>query len=771
MIARLLALLLLYSCSSAPLPKAPEPPLAPAGKVIVDAKVAVTRLVKAEEAREWPHLKRHVGQLLLTSKNLQVLIPPAPPLVSEQQYFPLISKVYRLVDKEWVALPYFPNLEINMQNAKGEALQLIGQDINPESDAITFFFRRAKSGSEDARLLVNLLSNQGRVDVKVSSRDPLVHYNLRLSKGIAEDHTIPLTPKTIAGITTALLPEAFSVIGYKPFYYSPSDTAHILIAEPKNPGFSILLNREALLFQPDLLHSLTACYAASEKSPTVCDSVQNPKSGKVKTTWRLEAAKLKKGEQAIWQSAMIYNKQGSFRALIPIREGESLDVPLSFNANTKWEMLTSDAQDMLQKSELPQKQVPVLSLPKINKGTLIIKSKKDSARYIEVKNSIQKNGKSLLAWVSDQQNYVLSPNVLLQSKWPFKLPLPAGDYTVKIYDGFRILCEQRITILKGKRFTIDCNEPPMVPAFSIRASISVDKSTIAAPLIKASGITVITSSDKAKSRSITQIPVIAAYDSQLGLSIRAFPSTIELQDGWNGMIKSSPDRSTLSFFADYVRNHSKGATLVLDCPSPGFQIQEYQWIAQHIKPDVLEVFGCQDPSTERQLLETAQKLQAQVNTPVRLAAASFSDSFYGTRVPAIYIPRYKHFSVVHKTSSVDPKLILKDLQSGEYTLGFRTEMSVPRAAFEDRALSLTLKTSDPVPRKVIVRIHDQESRLSEIETLQEGKTATITVPLSLREGSKFLRVEVLGRDTLEDAYITLATSNYFRLDDASSSQQ
>lgn len=767
----LTSLFLAFSCSKAPETKPSEaikPSDEPAAKTPAVSPTSNARLVRNEEAKRWPHLQRHIGQLLLMNKNLQVLIPPAPPLANEQIHFPLISKVYRLQGKDWIALPYFPSLDISLQNKNGEALQLIGQDIIQDNgtDAVVAFFRRGKSGAEDARLIFKLLIDQGRIDVKVSSSDPGLHYTLRLNKGLSEDHPIPLTAKTIAGLTTALLPEAFSVIGYKPFYYSPTDTAHLLIAEPKNPGFSILLSRDALLFQPDLIHSLTACYATADVPPA-CQNIPNPKSGKVKTSWKLEAPKLKKGEQAIWQSAMIYNKQGSFRALIPIREGESLEVPLSFNANTKWELLASDGQDILQKNELPQKQLPVLRLPKINKGTLVIKSDREAARYIQVKNATQKNGKSLLAWVNEEKNFLLSPNIILQSQWPFSLPLPTGDYSVKIYDGFRILCEQRITVLRNRRNTIECNEPPMVPAYSVRAAISVDSAAIPEDLLKASGITVITSSERSKSKTLTEIPVLAAYDSQLGLSIRAFPSTPELENGWNGLIKNNPERSTLSFFTDYIRSHQKDSSLVLDCPPPGFQLSEYQWISLNIKPDVLEVFGCQDPSSARALLDIAGKLQQQKETPVRLAAASFGDSFYGTRVPAIYLPRYKHFNIVHKTDAINPRLALSDLQNGEYTLGFRTELAVPKASVNDKKLKLQLKTSDPVPRKIIVRVHDQDDRLSEIEMRQDTRLQTLDVPLSLRPTSKFLRVEVLGRDNPDDALFTLATSNYFRLDGAS----
>ncbi|MES2745353.1 MAG: hypothetical protein V4655_07990, partial [Bdellovibrionota bacterium] len=725
-----------------------------------------TRLVRYDEAKRWPHLQRHIGQLLLMNQTTQIILASAPPLANTQSHFLLISRVYRLQGQEWQALKSLPSIEIHLESKASEPLQLIGQDITDEQgqEAVVAFFRQNKSGSEDARLILSIAKDQAKMNVKIENADPELRFSVRIGKGLNEDHLIPLTSKTVAGLSNSLLPEAMAVVGFRPFTAQATDSANELFADPQSPGFALLLGRDALLNQAELLNTLNPCYLTpSETAENCLKLAMTPRDPKA-LLWKLEAPRLKKNEQAIWQSAMIYTKQGSFRSLIPIKEGETLELPLAFASSAKWEILTADDQGILQKNAIPSKQSPVIKLPKISKGSLLVRTDRPQPRFVEIKSAMQKHGKSLLAWVSPSEFTLVSPHTLLQTKWPLSLTFPSGDYSLKIYDGFRILCEQQFTLLKGRKNIMECNEPPLVPAFSTRASISYDKRNVIDSWRLASSISLMTSSDLKSPNKDYEIPMLAAYDQELGLWVRAFPSTPELEKAWTALIKTSPEKNNLNTFTEFVRGQTKDAQIVLDCPHSGFPIAEYQWIAQSIKADIIDIFGCGSPERAKDFFQMAAKLQKQKDQPLKFSAASFSDSRYGTRVPAIYLSRYKHLAVTHKTVLIDPKLVVDDLRSGRYTLGFRTEIGLPSVKRSDKVVSVKVRTSDSVPRKIIVRIHDETDRLNELEVTQEKRESTFDIPLVLRPGSRFLRIEVLGRDMPEDPLFTLATSNYFRLD-------
>lgn len=747
--------LLIASCSTATGPKTGPSPVQE--KTAVKDKNSLATLVKTDEAKQFPHLKRHVGQLLIANGDTQVLLPAAPPLSTGQSYFALLSKVYQRGGREWLEIPWLPSLEIKMLSKSSEPLQLIGQDIVQDAGNVTIhaFFRQQNSGAADAQLVLNIIPNQARIDVKVISK-VRVPWTLRIGRGLGEDHSIPYKGNLVAGLTSSLLPHAVSIVGDQPFEYKQDDSYSYLEASPGGSGFKILVARDALLKQAELVQELTGGYqsAAAGKTARISKGVISKR--------KISAPAAKAGEKGLWQAAMIYTKAGAFRSLIPIREGETLEIPLL--GKEKMDVLYADAEGVLQKKAFPLKASSPLLLPPMKKGSLELNLNPAKPTFVEIQNAVQRNAKSLHAWVDDPNKILLSPNTMLQSKWPLSMPLPAGDYQLRIYDGYQIYCDQRITILGDRKTTSDCAEPKDGPNYSVRASVSVDRAAVPDDQIAASGIRVVTSSEKPKSadNNLIEIPMLAAYDSELGLSMRAFPINEETEKSWNLLLRDKPDRSTLTHFHDFIREKDPKAGLVLDCPPPGFQLAEYNWIVQSIKPDVLEVFGCQQPELSQDLLQVANRLQAKQNKPVRLAAASFMGSLFGSRVPSIYLPRFK------RSAKIDAAQAIEDLREGRYTLGFRTELSVPEVNSNDNKIALVIRSSDAKRRQLLVRIYDQDEKLNEESfNTADDLENEISVNLRLKSTSRWLRVEVLTRENAaqEDGPLfTLATSNFFGLD-------
>ncbi len=713
-------------------------------------------LVKDTEAKQWPHLKRHVGQLLLANSDTQVLLPAAPPLSAGQSYFPLVSKVYRRQGKDWIAIPSLPNLEIKISGKSNEPLQLVGQDIVQDAGIITVhaFFKEPAGTAADTQLVLNILPDQARIDAKLINSSNKLPWTLRIGRGLTEDHTIPYKGSLVAGLTSSLLPHAMSVVGDQAFSFRQDDSFNYLDAPAGSPGFKILLARDALLKQAELVQTLSACYPAQKTCKSTLTNTR---------VWNLTAPASKAGESTLWQAAMIYTKQGSFRSLIPIREGETLDVPVT--GKERLDLLYTDATGVLAKIPLLNKSPPAVSLPPMKKGSLVLNLTPGEPSFIEIKNAALNNGPSLHAWVSESDQILLSPNTLLESHWPMTLALPAGDYHVLAYNGYQVFCDQKITILEGRKSALACSTLSESSHYSARASISADRSTIRDEQIEASGIRVITNSDSSgnKDPKRVDIPMLAAYDSELGLSMRAFPVTPETIKAWNAYLSEKPDRSTLPHFSEFIRSRDAIASLVLDCPPPGFQLAEYNWIAQSLKPDVLEIFGCQQPEQAQDLLQIANRLQQKQNKAVRLAAASFSGSLFGSQVPGIYLPRFK------RVGKIDSAMALEDLLQGHYTLGYRTELIVPEVISTDTKMQLGIRRSDLQRRSVVARVYDQDERLSEEHVeLGESFESKVSVSLHLKPTSRWIRVEILSLENgTQDAgpLFTLATSNFFGLDD------
>lgn len=712
-------------------------------------------LVNTGQSRQFPHLQRHLGQILFANSQNHVLLPVVPPLTSPQPYFPLLTKIYRRDQQGWTASQWLPRIEINLKAKTGNDLQLIGQDITQDSaDIVVQSFFRGDNGAE-AHVLFKLSGEQGRADVRVVALKEKISWRLRISRGLGEEHLVPLDKDHVAGLTVSLLPEVLSLIGDQPFFQQQDATFSYLSGTGDGSGgsFKILFDRDAVGQQAELLQTLIPCYGKGKKPP--CGE-----SGGASPNWALSLPAAE-GDTKLWQQVLFYSKQGSFRGLLPIREGETLQLPIS----KRVDLYIPDEEGALKPLVLPKKGSKV-QIPALKRGTLSLDSKSKKPAFVEIRDAVRTRGRALASWLPIRAQDLLSPHTFLQSNWPLTTPLPSGDYDIQVFNGTSVLCQQRITIRPGKRYSIDCSDDSSRSGFSPRASLSLDSSALSPEFISAAEIQVATSNapgSKARSDLLLEIPSIDVYDADVGVSLRAFPASEEIRKAWDSYRKDRIEPPGLNAFVEFVRSHDKTLDIVLDCPAPGFQLSEYRWITLSLRPDIIEVFGCQQPEQAAELLQVAHRLQQKSEKPVRLAAASYFRSFFQSQIPAIYLSRFRPEPDARKNF----QRVLQDIQSGNYTLGLRTEIlldSAPSASL----IRLRIRSYDSYQSAARLRIYDQDEMLLEkpVTLAKDGETE-FAVEVPLRPTSRWLRFELLGKEDglqAEETFLPLATSNFLSLD-------
>lgn len=750
-----LALVFAESCATQKeltTPQSSEKTLTPAAPSPAEKPFAV--LVNTNQSRQFPHLQRHLGQILLANSSNHVLLPVVPPLNSSQSYFPLLTKIYRRDQQNWNAIQWLPRVEINLKGKNGSDLQLIGQDIGQDGpDTVVQSFFRGDNGAE-AHVLFTLSADEG-LEIRVVPLKDKISWKLRVSRGLGEEHLIPLDKDHVAGLTTSLLPDVMSLVGEQPFA-SQQDTSFTYLASSTDgsaSAFRILFDRNAVLHQAELLQNLIPCYGKAKKSP--CG--ENPGAS---PAWALSLAAAD-SDTKLWQQVLFYSKQGSFRALLPIREGETLLVPVS----KKLDLFIPDEEGALKPLLLPKKGNKI-AIPAMKRGTLSLDSKNQKPSFVEIRDAVRTRGRALASWLPIRPQDLLSPHTFLQSAWPLTTQLPSGDYDIQVFNGTSVLCQQRITIRPGKRYSLDCSDDVSGPAFSPRASLSLDSSLLSPEFISAARIQVATSNSpgsRAGSDLLFEIPSIDVYDADVGLSLRAFPATEEIRKAWENYKKERNEPPGLNAFVDFVRSHDKNLDIVLDCPAAGFQLSEYRWITLSLKPDIIEVFGCQQPELASELLQVAHRLQQKTNKPVRLAAASFFRSFFQSQIPAIYLSRFRPEADPQKNF----QRVLQDIQGGQYTLGLRTEILIESPA-NSSTVRLRIRSYDGYQEAARLRVYDQDDMLIEKPVqLEKDSETNFAVEVPLRPTSRWLRFELLGKENgyvAEEGFLPLATSNFLSLD-------
>ncbi len=774
---------LLATCSSTETPqRRPELTEPPSLAPMTPNPQTFVKLIDHELALVHPHLRSHQGQIVLGQNQLQLIMANVPPLGDGDGFHPLLARIYKSTGKNWQAQSWLPQLDINIASSKGEALPLIGQDIERDQgiSKIVSTFRSAGPNPVEAKLELELLSDTPIVKARLiaAKNSPLLHWQLRLAADQGEEHLIPLNQEHFVGMTLSLLPETFSILSATPLQIK-TDSRHTLLTSIGNVGngissFTLLFGRNAALMQPALVGQLQKCLRDTSQRNSGKDSCLAT-TLKASDTWQVQMPTRSpplRNSKRLFQSLYVHDAQGGFVSNVPIYEGDQLNLAMPREAG--WEVLFPDEQGILKKLNFDVTSRTAV-LPALALGSLQVNLKPSNPGFVEIRDAIRHESVSWAAQLAQKPSDILSAHSFLQKNWPLQLNLPAGDYEIQIFDGLQNLCLQSFTILPGKNQSILCQTEEPRPELSLRANLSLDSSNSSEELLQAAHMQAISRSIRGgrdDDSPITEIPMISAEDPNLGLSLRAFPVDDTQRKKWL-LMKGKDDPMPLQALAQFARAQSPVLQLILECPEGGFQLEEYRWLALSIQPDIVEVFGCQQPDLTGDLIQVAQRLQQKSSKAIKLSTASpFPSRFvWHGLIPALYIPSASSSSASSKSEQVIAALL-----AGSYSLGLRSEILIPGplpspGLLGPQSVTVKIRSYDLQDQGAMIRVYDQLDQLTEQAIApSRDHEQTLRINLRLRSDSRFLRFELLsqgrtaqtGQEGLTQAFL-LATSNFLSL--------
>lgn len=721
---------------------------------------AFAKLIDRELAASHPHLRPHQGQIVLGHDQLQVVASSVPPLSGGSIFYPLVSGIYKATGKTWQQQTWQPQLEINISTTTGETLGMIGQDIEHvhQRPHLISYFRSSNAALGQVRLDMEWLADSPLVKVSITQQggtSPL-RWKLRLASGFGEEHAIPLNQDHFAGVTVSLFPEVFTVLSQTPLSMETDQHYTVLNAQPTpvlNSSFVLLVGRQAVLQQAALVSQLKQCRADCLRLPARSETFQ------VQLPWRKP---MQRHDKRLFQSLFVHDAQGGFVSTLPILEGEQLKWNLPPDQN--WEVLYPDNQGVLQKLVF-DRDTRSAQLPPLALGTVQIHLKPGRPGFVEIRDGVRKSSVAWAKQLAYRSTDVLNAHSFLQKTWPLNAQLPAGDYQLQILDGTQRLCVQRFTILPGRHQVLSCTSDDPRLELSLRANLSLDTGTSDEMLQAANfqAIGRLLRGGKDDESSAHEIPMLMAEDQNLGLSLRAFPADETMRKNWVS-VKPKDYAALLPAFAKFAHGQNPPLQLVLECPNAGFQFEDYRWLALTIQPDMIEVLGCQQTDLVNAFLQVAHELQQKSTHAIKFAAAApfLVRGLETDFIPAIYIPESDN--------------VISALRNGEYSLGLRSEITLPGPLPQVNDLgaqlvTIQIRSYDLKDQNGLIRVHDQNGLLAEQAVAPSRDfEQSLRIPLRLRPTSRFLRFELVSqglriegkKDGLTQPFL-LATSNFLRL--------
>lgn len=755
------------------------------------------QLITPQTSQRFQHLRKHQGQLLLARENLHLIFSGIPPISTRAAFTPLFAKAYRQAPKAWNTLPWLPIPELSLRTPEGERLPLVGQDVEAQEGhyRLVSLYRSPRA---EARVYLSFVPQTAALEVEIeASSGKALHWDLRFSHSLGEEHPIPYQQETLAGLSIALLPDVSSIVSSVPLKADRDEIYRSIstISPRTRSGFYLLLDRSSLSQQTRLVSRALRCFqkqgsdvdanldclrpAWNQGSYWTLQLPLPPASGSTSSaaSATLSAKASPRSDRRLMQSLYLHTKQGDFRSVLPIFEGEQVKIALpdsdsltpasasepqqlDENASaSEVELLVPDTEGVLQHRTLDPAS-PVVVLPPLARGQLQLFVEPNEPSFVEVRDAVHQDGVTLQAWLNVRAGDLFSPHTLLQRSWPLLMQVPAGDYQVQVFNGTSVICQQRLAVRPERVSQVRCQAEGPQPKLSPRLSLSLDAAQHSPELLEAARIQVSSRVEKKAQvpspRSPLEVPLIEATDPDLGLSMRAFPADEALRSEWNSVRTQREGVSPLQDFTRFVRAQRKDLQLVLECPAAGFQLEEYEWLALTFEPDILEVFGCLQPEMADKLLSIAQHLQQKSSKAIKLAAASPLRSLYPLygEIPAIYL----HQS---QPASEEP---WEALREGLYSVGLKSEIEVDVKAVNhsSRQLSVKIRSYNLKKRPGLLRVFDQEGQLSEFPLPPTSLTEwDVKVPLRLTPRSRWLRVELLSR---ESSNFLLASTNFLSLD-------
>ncbi len=722
------------------------------------------RLVDAQNSQDIRHLQRHQGEMLIEQNRRQFLFSALSPLAESAYTLRIPSSVYLRNGNGWHPVRFLPPIDLSLTTSQGQWLQLISQyaSHSEEGAELKTIWRTTQEPRWEAQVTVRAANKVAGLIVQVKAPEGhSVLWTARLPKGLSEEFPIPGPNKGVNGLSMVLLPDLVSLISPHTLRMdSLATSTQLTLAESAaESGFYVLLGRPGALLQPSLIAHAQAC-ARDEPSHAMACLRNREKAPATAHRIKLAENVQGRGEHPLAQTVYVRTLDGQFRSAFSIFPGENL----LLNQEEDLNILAPDPQGALDVHLSPVASEGV-SLPQLAKGSLRLNLSEKTPAFIELHATQHPHGVSWQQWVEGrpEQDW-LSPFTLLQKSWPFTARLPAGDYRLKVYTGRAIVCAQDLTIRSGAAEEISCNRPGPTLELSERLTISSFPS-LGSELLSAADLKPIEA--LIEDSKLPPQSFLEHSDESLGIGLRAFPISPTLRDSWLAW-KAPQERVRLREFAQFLRDHDSSVQILLQCPPQGFSPADYEWLALQVQPDFIEMYGCPHISSSLQWFQFAQRLQQQMNRPLKFAAALPQPPWNGFsgQVPALFLAR---------PAQTDQKQQWNEVLQGRYSLGLHSELEVLETS--PKHIKVRVRSTDTQYAALILQIADQNGPLNH-QTLPLEPSIDRELTLTLTPGplSRWLRISLFGVSRIqrtqtvaswagnETSIFLLATSNFMDWD-------
>lgn len=763
-----------------------------------DAKPPLAEPISPETVAQYPHLEPQIGQILLGNSQVQVVLSGIPPVPSTDPWQPAVLQTFQKRDGRWEKFGGLGPMDLRLSNGR-DHFTAIGLDttITSHRASVTFVLAGKDSQGTKAKLVYHLAAHEPAMQMLfedfLSSKNPSNRswdWRLRFRPNAGQIHLIPERrgkPQWHRGVTHVLGDEVISMVGFGPLESGDPHEDEVIFAPPRGqaykPGVEFFIGGDSAGRVPFKVVTTEACYQQLLKKGEVShgpliDCRLKARPGFLKLALFPEDSPIASYPRLIF----FRDQDNRMVGVIPGVAGKDYQVFMSQQDIYRVIEINEQGEQRRAEFTLNENQVGKLTLAPRKPSQLRIELSSPTARLnvpavMEIVNANEPRAIPVGKYApQDATLESLSSYTLLVKKWPVSLLLPAAKYQVSVYRGsMGTICKKNISLAAVTRQQIDCRVDTQQEKEQLKNAITADFATQIAGqspgmLADVLGVRMLSTDPFRAPDTQTHLgflPILNVHDAMLGAHIRLFGMTPALVNAWRQYQEKAKGPLAKQVMA-FAREQSPPLLTELSCPGTGINREDYVRLADQLKPDVVQVFGCGSNTHQERLL---QQIGANLkkDRPPLLGAASFQQSYFRNFHFATWAFPTEKLSLTSKPLAPDE--ILRLIQKGEYSLSaggyvaFLPLEKTPAKKPSKGPIQLQAKAEvlpGTTPTRVIL--------WGENEILQEikwdpagGREQTVRFQLKTRPRRKWLRVELRGQDEAlakQGSEIVLATSNF-----------
>lgn len=756
--------------------------------------------ISPEIVAQFPHLEQQIGQILLGNSQVQVVLSGIPPIPSGNPWQPAILETFQRREGRWEKFGGLGPMELRLSNGR-EHFTAIGLDTTVTSHraSVTFVLAGKDSQGSKAKLVYHLAAHEPAMQMLfedfLSSKNTTNRswdWRLRFRPNAGQIHLIPERngkPRWNRGVMHVLGDEVISMVGFGPLESNDLE-GEVIFGPPRGqaykPGVEFFIGGDSAGRVPFKIVTTEACYQQLLKKGEVSHSPLIDCRLKARPGF-LKLALFPEDNPIALYPRLIFFRDQDNRMVGTIPGVPGKDYQVFMSQQDIYRIIEVNEQGEQRRAEftLNENQVGKLTLAPRKPSQLRVELSSPTGRLnvpaiMEIVNANEPRAIPVGMYAPrDATLEPLSSYTLLVKKWPVSLLLPAAKYQVSVYRGHMgTFCRNNVSLAAVTRQQIDCRVNTRQEKEQLKNAITADFATniaVQSPSMLADVLGVRMLSNDPLSPQEAQsglgfLPILDVHDPMLGAHVRLFGMTPALVSAWRQYqekAKGSIAKQAMAF----AREQSSPLITELSCPGTGMNVEDYVRLADQLKPDVLQVFGCgSDSHQERLLRQISANLKK--DRPPLLGAASFQQSYFRDFHFASWAFPTEKLTLNDKPLAADE--VLRLIRNGDYSLSAGGYVALlppektPTGKPAKGPIQLQVKVETlpgSTPTRVIL--------WGENEILQEtkwdatgGREQTIRFQLKTRPRRKWLRVELREQDeTLakQGSEIVLATSNFIPL--------